>query len=187
MKDYQRKHLRAPYKMNVLFGSNNFVFKAHALNISEGGILLDQIPYFPEEEEVPILLNLPRYPYFKNFDLDKMRSFSKELFKAKVIRVSGTVVRKISEKSKIEDIVSSRVGVRFTKVDKLAKVAIAEYVDVFASNLIFLQVLLDNTNTHGDSVARTRALAKLLHYPEDIKLALLRKSVSHDYQSLQWN
>ena len=67
-RDYQRKHLRAPYKEPVLYVDDNFVFKASTLNISEGGLLLDQIPHFPEDEdEVPIMLSLPQFPYFKNF------------------------------------------------------------------------------------------------------------------------
>ena len=66
-KDYQRTFLRAPYKEAILYIDDNFVFKASSLNISEGGLLLDQVPHFPEEsEDVPIIISLPQFPYLKN-------------------------------------------------------------------------------------------------------------------------
>ena len=187
VRDYQRKHLRAPFKKEILFGANDFVFKAHTLNISEGGMLLDQIPYFPDNDLVPMMIGLPQYPYFKNFDLHKLKSYSAELFKAKIIRARCKVVRKVTTKSKAEDVFTSRVGVQFIEVAPTAQKIIADYVDVFSSNLIYLQLLIDNINSYDDSLERVRTLANILHYPYDMKIAQMRKDVTHDYQSLQWN
>src|SRR5690606_20841742 len=80
-RDYQRKFLRAPYRRQVLFGDREFVFKAHTLNISEGGLLLDQIPYFPESDSINLVLSLPQYPYFKNFDMYKLKTYCDDLLK----------------------------------------------------------------------------------------------------------
>lgn len=150
-------------------------------------MLLDQIPYFPEDDLVPMMLSLPQFPYFKNFDLHKLKSYSADLFKAKVVRVRCKVVRKITSKTKVDDIFTSKVGVQFVEMDAKVQKTIAEYVDVFASNIIYLQLLIDNINSYEDSLERVRTLAQILDYPYDIKVAQLRKDVTHDYQSLQWN
>ena len=83
-RSYQRTHLRAPFKEAVLYVDDNFVFKAHTINISEGGMLLDQIPHFPEDgKEVSLLISLPQFPYFKNYSLEKLNSYTNDLFPKK--------------------------------------------------------------------------------------------------------
>src|SRR5690606_14868099 len=93
-KNYQRKHLRAPFSGPVLFADGENVLKARAVNISEGGLLLDEIPSFPELDEVSMIISLPQLPSLKNFSLLKMQTFSRELFPSKVIRVTGRMVRR---------------------------------------------------------------------------------------------
>lgn len=186
-RDYQRKHLRAPYKEPILYVDDDFVFKAHTLNISEGGVLLDQIPHFPEKDiEVPLMIALPQFPYFKNFSLEKLHEFSSDIFPKKVVRLKCKVVRKIGIKSKVDEAFVSRVAVSFTEISPPAKKIIKEYVDVFASNLIYLQVLIDNIHTEEKNLEKIRTLANILHYDAEMKIAQLRKDVQHDYISLQW-
>lgn len=186
-RDYQRKHLRAPYKEAILFVDDNFVFKASTLNISEGGILLDQIPHFPEEDEdVPMLISLPQYPYFKNFSLEKLKNFSSDIFPKKVARLRCKMVRKIGMESKVDEVFVSRIGIKFTEVPAQAQKEISEYVDVFASNLIYLQMLIDSLHSDEKNLEKIRTLSNILNYDEDLKMAHLYKKVQHDYQSLQW-
>lgn len=186
-KDYQRKHLRAPYKEHVLYVDEGFVFKARAINLSEGGLLLDQVPHFPDKgKQAPLLLSLPQYPYFKNFSLEKLLSFSKDMFPKKTARLKCEVVRKLGVPSKVDQVFSSRVGARFTHVDPFAKKLIKDYVSVFSSNLIYLQVLIDNQEADELGVEKVRALGKILNYEPEIKMAQLRKDVQQDYRSLQW-
>jgi hypothetical protein len=52
--------------------------------------------------------------------------------------------------------------------------------------LIYLQMLIDSINTNEKNLLKIRLLATILHYPEDIKIAELYKTVLHDYKSLQW-
>jgi hypothetical protein len=186
-RDYQRKHLRAPYKEPVLFVDDNFVFKASTLNISEGGILLDQIPHFPEEsEDVPVLLSLPQFPYFKNFSLEKLESFSSDIFPKKIVRIKCKMVRKFGVESKVDEVFVSRVGVKYTEVSPAAQKQISDYVNVFASNLIYLQMLIDSLQTDETNLRKIRILSQILHYDPEMKIALLHKMVQHDYKSLQW-
>src|SRR5690606_9942469 len=143
--DYRRKHLRAPYKFEILFEDDSFVHKARALNISEGGILLDRVPHFPSKENVSLMLNLPQYPYLKNYDILKLKSFNLDLFRSKVIRVKAHMVRRVGETSEVDNVFSgAKVGLSFNDVDQYTQKMIADYVDVFASNLIYLQVLVDS-------------------------------------------
>lgn len=184
---YQRTHLRAPFKEPVLFVDDNFVFKASTLNISEGGMLLDQIPHFPEdEEEVPIMVSLPQFPYFKNFNLEKLQNFSSDIFPKKIVRVKAQMVRRIGLESKTDEVFVSKVGLKFTDVSPQALKQISDYVNVFASNLIYLQMLIDTINTSEKNLHKIRVLSEILNYKVDIKIAQLYKEVQHDYRSLQW-
>lgn len=184
---YQRTYLRAPYKDPVLFVDDNFVFKASTLNISEGGLLLDQIPHFPEdEEEVPIMVSLPQFPYFKNFNLEKLENFSIDIFPKKIVRVKAKMVRRIGLESQTDEIFVSRVGLKFTQVSPQAKKQISDYVNIFASNLIHLQMLIDSIHANDKNLQKIRVLSEILNYSIHIKIAELYKIVQHDYKSLQW-
>lgn len=186
MKNYQRRHLRAPFKETVLYADNSDVFKASTLNISEGGMLLDQIPSFPDSSDVSLLISIPQLPQLKNFSLLKMQTFSKELFGRHVIRTRARMVRREELFQSLENIFHSRVGLEFVKIGSKEQKMIEEYVTTFASNLIFLQTLIDSFNTDDETKDRTRTLAQILGYPESEKIAQLRAKVGQDYKSLQW-
>ena len=183
---YQRAYLRAPYYEPVLFGDEGYVHRARAVNISEGGILLDEIPEFPGEEIVPMLLRLPNYPYFKNFTLLRMQTFTRDLFPSKIIRVRSRMVRRLKATTDVDDVFQPRFGLQFMDIGAMEQKMVGEYVGVFASNLIYLQMLIDSWNTDEDIRAKTRALADILGYAHIGKVSELRHQVTHDYRSLQW-
>lgn len=185
-RSYQRKHLRAPYKAPILYIGENFVLKAYSLNISQEGALMEQIPFLPEQKEVPLMFSLPQFPYFKNFSLSKLENFNEDLFEKKVIRVKCQIVRNIKIKSHVDEVFSSRIGVKFVEITPQDQKLIADYVNIFASNLIYLQVLIDSLSADSQNLAKVRALSKILKYNENLKIAELRKLVMHDYKSLQW-
>lgn len=183
---YQRAHLRSPYKEPVLFGDEGFVHKGRALNISEGGLLLDEVPSFPAHEFVPLMLHLPNFPYFKNFTLIRMQTFAKDIFPAKVIRAKGQMVRRIGSTTRVDDVFKPRFGLKFTELGGHEQKLISDYVSVFASNLIYLQMLIDSWNTDEEIRLKTRALADILGYGDIEKISELRHQITHDYLSLQW-
>lgn len=185
-KSYQRKHLRAPLKEMVLYGDGEFILKATALNISEGGLLLDQLPSFPEQDEVHLIISLPQIPYLKNFTVLKMQTFSKELFKHQIIRARAQLVRRYELSQNLDNIFRSRFGLEFKGLNPIAQKKIEEYVTTFASNLVYLQTLIDSFNTDDETKTRVRILASILGYSEIEKISTLRSQVSHDYKSLQW-
>jgi len=183
---YQRAHLRAPFKGPVLFGDEGHVHKARAVNLSEGGILLDELPEFPSTERVPLMIQLPTYPYFKNFSLLKMQTFALDLFPSKVIRTQAQMVRRVGVTTDVDDVFQARFGIQFLNLGEAERRIISEYVSVFSSNLIYLQMLIDSWNTDEDIRLKTRALADILGYEKLTKVAELRHRVTLDYRSLQW-
>lgn len=185
-KNYQRKHLRAPFKETVLYADGDYVLKARALNISEGGILIDELPSFPESDDVPLMISLPQLPALKNFSLLKMQTFSKELFQHKVIRVKAKMVRREQLSQNLDNIFRSRFGLQFIRINEVDQKHIEEYVTTFSSNLIYLQTLIDSFNTDDETKVRARTLAHVLGYKDVERIAHLRSAVTHDYKSLQW-
>ncbi|MBA2404833.1 MAG: PilZ domain-containing protein [Bdellovibrionales bacterium] len=185
-KNYQRKHLRAPFKETVLYVDGNYILKARAINISEGGLLIDELPSFPEADDVAIMISLPQLPSLKNFSILKMQTFSKELFQHKVIRVKAKMVRREQLSQDLDNIFRSRFGLQFIRISDQDQKHIEDYVVTFASNLIFLQTLIDSFNSDEDTKIRARTLAGVLGYKDIEKIAHLRAAVTHDYKSLQW-
>ena len=59
-------------------------------------------------------------------------------------------------------------------------------MDVFASNLIYLQVLIDNISSEEQGLEKVRALSGILNYDPEMKISQLRRDVHQDYLSLQW-
>ncbi len=185
-KSYNRAHLRAPFRYSALFEDEDFVFKADVLNLSEGGMLFDMLPHFPDKEEVSIMLAIPSFPHFKNFTVGRLKDYSQEIYSKKVIRLKGKMVRREKSQTSIDEIFSTRIGVQFSQVDNKAKRVISEYVSTFISNVVHLQALLDNVNSDAIALEKVKALSSILSYPNDLKISLLRKKVTEDYMSLQW-
>jgi hypothetical protein len=186
VKSYQRRHLRAPFKENILYADDSFVLRARALNISEGGLLVDELPSFPATDEVPLILSLPQLPYFKNFSILKIQTFSRELFGQNVVRVKGRMVRREELSQNLDNIFKARVGIQFVGLGAQEQKLIETYVSTFSSNLIYLQTLIDSFNSDDETKVRVRTLGKVLGYGEAEKIAHLRAIVSHDYKGLQW-
>lgn len=185
-KNYQRKYLRAPLRETILFSDNQHVYKANSLNISEGGVLLDEIPAFPEVSELSLLISIPQLPMLKNFSLIKMQTFSKELFGGHVVRAKAELARREELSQNLDNIFRSRFGLQFLKISEHDQKIIEDYVTTFSSNLIYLQTLIDSFNSDDETKVRTWTLASILGYQETKKISQLRSKVAHDYKSLQW-
>lgn len=183
---YQRTHLRAPYNEVVLFEADDFVHKTETINISEGGLLLTNLPTFPAEELTPMMLALPQMPYFKNYSLDKLKDYDQSLLSKKVIRAKSQMVRRMGATSNVHDAFIPKIGVKFTDIEPASKKIIKEYVDVFSSNIIYLQVIIDSINADVENRDKVYFIAKYLGYDPEMKIAELRRIVAHDYISLQW-
>jgi hypothetical protein len=185
-KSYQRRHLRSPYKETILYADDKFVLKAKALNLSEGGLLVDELPSFPSSDQVPLLLSIPQLPSLKNFNLLKMQTFSKELFPRHIIRVKAKLARRDQLSQNLDNLFKSKFGLEFTRINSIDQKYIEEYVGTCSANLVYLQTLIDSFNTDDETKIRVRTLAKILGYENLDKISQLRSQVSSDYKSLQW-
>lgn len=183
---YQRRFLRAPHKGPMLYLDGVHVYTAQVLNISEDGMLVENIPNFPEAEELPVMLSLPQFPLLKGLDPEGLREFRPETLSRTIFRARARIVRKHELSRDISNLFRSKVGMQFVKIPEHDKRVIDEYVSTFGTNLIHLQTLIDSYNFDADSKVRTRLVARLLGYDENAKMAQLRMQVNSDYQSLQW-
>jgi hypothetical protein len=156
------------------------------MNISEGGLLLDEMPSFPDQDDVPLLISIPQLPSLKNFSLLKMQTFSKEIFNAHVVRAKAKMVRREQLSQNLDNLFKARFGLEFIRISDTDQKLIEEYVTTFSSNIIYLQTLIDSFNTDDETKVRVRTLAKILGYGNSEKIAQLRSDVTHDYKSLQW-
>jgi c-di-GMP-binding flagellar brake protein YcgR len=185
-KNYQRRHLRAPFKESILYADGSYVLRASTLNISEGGLLIDELPSFPDSDEVALMIPIPQLPLLKNFTLLKMQTFSKELFPRHIIRAKAKMVRREELSQNLDNIFRSMFGLEFIRISAIDQKQIEDFVMTFSSNLIYLQTLIDSFNTDEETKVRVRTLAKILGYYDTDKIAQLRSIVTHDYKSLQW-
>jgi hypothetical protein len=186
MKTYQRRHLRAPYREDLLFADGPYVLKARAQNISEGGLLLSEIPSFPAADEVPVLLAVTKIPSMKNFTLLKLQTFTREIFTRHVIRAKARMVRRQQLAGNLDNLFNVRIGLEFVRIDPADQRCLEEYVGNFAANLILLQTLVDSFNTDEETRLRARSLAQILGYGGTDRIAQLRTEVTADYKGLQW-
>ncbi|MFZ4712231.1 MAG: PilZ domain-containing protein [Bacteriovoracaceae bacterium] len=184
MAGYKRSHLRAPCFTTILFADGGYIFKAATLNISVGGMLVKDLPTFPEGDQVPLMLRLPQFPSLINFNLEKLRSYSPELFPAKIVRTKGQMVRKASGMSAVDELFVSNIGLHFTTINKEDQKIISDYVTVFASNILHLQSTLESVNSNHDSLEKSRLLAGILGYESNLKISQMRNEIARDYQSL---
>lgn len=186
-KDYQRKYLRAPFRDEVLFSDEGFVFKGKGLNISQGGILLEHIGHIPVEGQNHFLVYLPEFPLFKNYSLAKILSFNRENFLGDLVRFSAEMVRKDHGLESCEEgVFRTRIAFEFTNIAKMNLIKLSKYIDTYSSNLIFLQLLLDSVSSDKDNLMKLRKVSSYLGYAPEEKLAILRKQIERDYKSLQW-
>ncbi len=181
---YKRSHLRAPCFSTVLFGDHGYVFKANTLNISEGGMLLADLPHFPEGEKVPMMVKLPQYPSLINFNVEKLQSYSPELFPAKIIRILGKMVRKSNTTTTVDEVFRTRIGLEFTQIGPQDQKVISDYVNVFASNIVYLQTTLETVNSNPEAIEKSRLIASILGYDSTLKISQMRNEIAQDYRSL---
>lgn len=184
--NYQRRFLRAPLKEKMLFADGPYVLKAMALNISEDGLLVDELPSFPESDTVPLMISLPMFPHLKNLSLLQLEMISFSQMTRSIFRAKAKIVRKGELSQDLENIFKTKFGLQFTSIHEDDRKIIQRYVTTFNSNMVHMQTQIDSFNSDDDARRRTRALARVLGYQPDEKISTLRMKITHDYQSMQW-
>jgi hypothetical protein len=56
-----------------LYVDGEHVFKARTLNVSEGGVLLSELPHMPDINAFPMMLSMPIYPKLSIMSYDELK------------------------------------------------------------------------------------------------------------------
>jgi hypothetical protein len=181
----QRRFLRAPLKSTALYVDGEHVFKSRVLNISEGGILLSELPHIPEINALPIAINLIRYPRFQSLSHDELKQQTLEDFPREILKTKVRMVRSFENQSNVDKVFINFIGCEFYNPDEIFKASISDYVDTFAKNTVYLLSLFESLGNRAEQLETLRSVAHLLGYDRRMKVPLLRAKVLHDYQSLE--
>lgn len=183
--NYQRRFLRAPLNEKVLLSDGEAVFRGEMINISEDGLLLSELPFFPEVNEISLMIPVPHFPLFKNLSDEQLEFLDERSFIRRIIRIKGQIVRKAELERDLSNIFKSKFGMQFTVAPDREREIISQYVKNSSSNLVHLQTLIDSFNASEQVRRRTRSLSRIMGYGSK-KIAQLRVDVFEDYQGLQW-
>ncbi len=156
------------------------VYKANAANISENGLLLSEVGFSPRKKELQVLISLPVFPLFKEFDFANLQSLAHQRFHPKTIRFRAGIVRK-------EESSSTLLGLNILDIKERDQQVIAQYIEMFSRNLTYLLTLLDNLNTNPENLEKVRTISGFLGYSKHLKISFLREIVESDFFSLQWS
>ena len=182
---FQRKHVRAPLRSVCLYVDGEHVFKAKIINVSEGGILLSELPHIPDINSLPMMISIPLYPKLSTLSLEQLNSLTTEELPRKVLRVKSRIVRNFEGHSNVEKLFLKYIACEFYSKSEDFGRAITDYVENFAKNTIYLLSLFESLGSRGEQVEVLRQVAHLLGYDKKMKIPLLRAKVLHDYQSLE--
>lgn len=181
----QRKYLRAPLKSICLYVDGEHVFKARVLNISEGGLLLSELPHIPEINSLPLAIDLLQFPRLATMNLDQLKSLNPEEFPRTILKTKGRMVRTFEGQSNVDRIFVNFIGCEFFNPTPEFKIAVFHYVETFAKNTVYLLSLFESLGNRAEQLELLRTVAHILGYDRRMKIPLLRAKVLHDYQSLE--
>lgn len=180
----QRKYLRAPLKSTCLYVDGEHVFKARVLNISEGGILLSDLPHIPEINSMPFAIDLLEFPRLQTLTTEQIKALNISDFKRIIIKTKGRTVRSFEGQSNVDKVFVNFIGCEFFNPSIEFKMAVFRYVETFAKNTIYLLSLFESLGKRPEQLELLRVVAQLMGYDHLMKVSLLRAKVLHDYQSL---
>lgn len=181
----QRKYLRAPLKSICLYVDGEHVFKARVLNISEGGILLSDLPHIPEINALPLAIDLLQFPRLQSLTLDQLKVLNMEEFDRTVVKTKCKMMRTFEGQSNVDRVFVNFIGCQFYNPSTEFKIAVFNYVETFAKNTVYLLSLFESLGKREEQLELLRTVAHILGYDRRMKVPLLRAKVLHDYQSLE--
>lgn len=173
----KRKHLRVKIAGDMIFSADNNVFKVKMVNISEGGVLISDIPYFPEHD-VCAYLEIPKIPKLYKFSDNQLNYYHPNLTPIDVVSSKIEILRRTGE---VDDYFMDVAG-KFTSMSNKDSELIAGHVIGFAENLVYLVTELQNSNNSP----RIKKIAKLIGIGEFGSYDELKTEVEQLYSSLNW-
>lgn len=181
----QRKSLRAPLRSACLYVDGEHVFKARVLNISEGGILLSDLPHVPEINSLPLALDFLQFPRLQLLTLEQLKALNSEEFTRTIVKANAQMVRTFEGQSNVDKIFVNFIGCEFSNPAPEFKMAVFQYVETFVKNTVYLLSLFESLGKRTEQLELLRVVAHILGYDRRMKIPLLRAKILHDYQSLE--
>jgi hypothetical protein len=180
-KGFKRIHLRSPLMSSVLYESEGHVHRAMAVNISQGGLLLENLPHVPDIQALPLMFPLPLFPLFSQLPADSIKNLRRDDLDVLVIRARARMVRSFEGQSEVDRVFVQKIGCEFVVLSDEDREQVGQYVATFASNIVYLLSLFQRSS----QLDQLRDIAALLGYQREEKIPLLRQKILHDYQSLE--
>ena len=181
----QRKYLRAPLKSVCLYVDGEHVFKSRVLNISEGGILLSDLPHIPEINSLPLAIGLIQYPRLQSMTIDQLKILNIDEFPRTIVKTKARMVRTFEGQSNVDKVFMNFIGCEFYNPTTEFKVAVFQYVETFARNTVYLLSLFESLGNRTEQLELLRTVAHILGYDRRMKIPNLSAEVLQDYKSLE--
>ena len=184
-KSIEREFLRAPLKSNVLYVDSEYVLRASTINISEGGIFLQNLPHLPKSAEQWMAVLIPQIPKLSSLSIRELKLLYFDELPSQVIKVNTKIVRSAESKSPIEQIFVKTMACEMLFPSMKVRKCISHYVDNYIKNLVHLLSLFESLNENNeDKVLEVKTISAILGYDSNVKISHLRAKVLHDYQSI---
>ncbi|MBT5094967.1 MAG: PilZ domain-containing protein [Halobacteriovoraceae bacterium] len=177
--------MRSPLKTQVLYLDDGYVLKADTLNVSEGGVLIENLPHVPDNPDVDLLISIPIYPEFSKLDTKQMMAIDPGHFDQHVLRMEGKIVRSFEGNSDVDKVFISHIGCAFVNPKPVLILSIQNYVMLFARNVKHLLGCFESSKNKDDEVEAIKNMAFCMGYDREQEYNQLRQKVLHDYQSLE--
>ncbi len=183
--NFKRLHLRAPLKTSALYLVDDFALKGSILNISEGGLLLENLPSVPDIKAIPLMFPLIDYPEFSLLHPEVLLGLKVLFLEKKIVRMKARIVRSFEGFSDVDRVFVTKIGCEFVSSSDKCKEYISDYVARYAKNLIYFLGLFEGRGQKADRNKLLRKTAGLLGYDSEMQIAQMRLKALHDYQSLE--
>lgn len=182
---HRRGYLRSPLKTTFLYVDDGHVFKGKINNISEGGVLLGEMPHIPDEKLFSILIDLPKFPEFSKYSLKKMMFLDADNLEREIIKAEVKIIRTFDGISEVERIFINNIGGEFSIISARDREKISKYVTTYAKNIVYLLGYFEIGMKKKEHLDLVRSLLFLMGYNGREKISILREKLLHDYQSLE--
>lgn len=181
-----RLHKRAPYLSEVIVCDGRECFHCQGVNISEGGMLVEDIPSLDENGDLRIIFSVEELPDFSILLDETTGLISPTAVKRKKIyfRAQGRFARISEERSSLDLLFKTFVGIQYTVIDKNAPELILKYVEMMENNILYLITLIQKRDLDVKILPKIKQGLMHLKMDPHQNLELAHKKLIRDYQGL---
>ncbi|MCB9062695.1 MAG: PilZ domain-containing protein [Halobacteriovoraceae bacterium] len=190
--DFTREFSRAPLRGRILYGVDTGregeCFHTNLINVSEGGLLIDFLPFTPKSDEsVFFYFEMPVIPNLANMSALKIRYISGDDQFFNIVWGKGKIVRSFKSKGELIPLPIQRMAIEFIDIENNQKKVISEYVESFSRNLGLFSDTVTRVIAGEEDRDKLSAIADILGYEKNMELSNLKMKIEHDLKSFEKN